>query len=194
MTGGDSGPRRRTGSQACRQETQNQQEAGSKAVSQPRPSGRFALRAGRDWLGRTISPGGRRPQVARLGAVFPPSRLVPVDRRDEPIASPRKCLDESRRSGRVPEDLPQPLDGRVQAVLEVHKGVVGPEFVSKRLPCDERAVLTDENRQQAERLIRQEHRVHTVPLELARTQVQDELPKADDVGSRRRLCHQCLGS
>jgi hypothetical protein len=48
------------------------------------------------------------------------------DRSDEPIAASWQCLDISWRISRVTERITQALHHRVQAVLEIDEGVVGP--------------------------------------------------------------------
>src|SRR5438309_7945260 len=42
-----------------------------------------------------------------------------AQRRNEPIATARECLDKSRRIGGVPQSRPKPLDRGVEAVLEI---------------------------------------------------------------------------
>jgi hypothetical protein len=59
--------------------------------------------------------------------------LRAVDRRDEPVAPPGQRLVEARLLCIVAQRRPQPLDRRVQAVLEVDEGVLGPSPASSRL-------------------------------------------------------------
>jgi hypothetical protein len=48
-------------------------------------------------------------------------------RTDKPVASSRKRFDVSRRVGGVTQRAAQPSHGRIDAVLEVHERVRGPE-------------------------------------------------------------------
>src|ERR1700730_15867910 len=59
-----------------------------------------------------------------------------VHRPDEAIAVTRQRFDEMRALRVVVERCPQPLHGIVQALLEVHKGVGGPELLLQLFPGD----------------------------------------------------------
>lgn len=80
-----------------------------------------------------------------------------------------------------------PLYGRVEASIEVHESVVGPELTTKGIARHEVPALTDQDGQKPEGLIGQEHTV-PVPRELARAQVQVELAEAHDLGGRVMAC------
>jgi hypothetical protein len=56
---------------------------------------------------------------------------------DEPITSARKRLNENRRFGRFAQRIAQPLNGGIQAMIEVYEGVRRPELAAELLPGDE---------------------------------------------------------
>src|SRR2546429_2054426 len=58
---------------------------------------------------------------------------------DEPVAALRQGFDETRLLLAVAQSHAQLLDGRVEAVLEVHKRVSGPEPLLELLACDDRS-------------------------------------------------------
>ena len=60
---------------------------------------------------------------------------------DEAIAPPRKGFDETRLVGVVAQSVPQLFDGGVQAVVEVHKSIRGPESFLELFPGDNLAGL-----------------------------------------------------
>ncbi len=66
-------------------------------------------------------------------------RLVRLHRRNQPIASARQGLDESRGLGRVPKRFAQPLYRRVHSVLEVDECVALPEPLTQFLASDQLA-------------------------------------------------------
>ncbi len=74
------------------------------------------------------------------------------DLRNEAVTAPRQSLDVTRRVGVVVEHLTQLLDVRVQAVLEVNEGVVGPEMAAKFFARHQLAGATQEKRENSERL------------------------------------------
>jgi len=70
----------------------------------------------------------------------------------EAISTPRQCLDVARRVGIVVEHLAQLLDMRVQAVLEVNKGILRPEMTPEFLAGHQLAGPVEEKRKHSDRL------------------------------------------
>ncbi len=57
-----------------------------------------------------------------------------INRCNEAIPSSSDCLNEDGRFRGFAESVPQPLDGRIQAVIEVDEGVCRPELATQFLP------------------------------------------------------------
>jgi hypothetical protein len=68
---------------------------------------------------RSLKP--THPQAAE-GMRMDPPVSVP----NEAIASARQCSYEPRVFGRIAQSCPEPVDGFVEAMIKVHKGVGGP--------------------------------------------------------------------
>jgi hypothetical protein len=111
-----------------------------------------------------------------------------VDWCDEPIATAWQRLDEDRRRGGIAERFADALDGGIEACLEVHEGVVGPELLLKSLTRDQIAALGDERDEQAEWLIGKNYSV-IAARQFARAQVECELAESNGICG---LFHQHL--
>ena len=113
---------------------------------------------------------------------------VSLDWSREPIATPRKRLDESRGRGRVAKDLPQPFDRRVQAVLEIHEDIVTPQFTTQVVARHQCAWRSNQERENTKRLDRQE-KPAAVLRQLPRPQIQRELAESYELWLRSLGCH-----
>ena len=120
---------------------------------------------------RTASTGGRTTCRLRTGC---PSAL---DRRDEPVPAPVQRLDEPRIVGIVAERGAQPLDGRVQAVLEVDERACRPEALPELLSRHHFARPLEHHRENLERLILKPD-ADAALSQLARAQIDLEGPKS----------------
>ena len=99
---------------------------------------------------------------------------------DEPIPAARNGLDERRLVGIVTERGAQPLDRRIEAVLEIDEGPLGPQTLTQLLPRDDFARLLEHEPQDLERLFLQAH-AHTAAAQLARAHIQLEAPEAQEI-------------
>ena len=70
----------------------------------------------------------------------------------EPIAFTRDGLDESWGLRGVSQRLPQPPDGRIEAVVKIDKGVVRPQSLAKLVAPDHHPRTLEQRFQQLERL------------------------------------------
>ncbi len=52
----------------------------------------------------------------------------------EAVTTARQSLNPARFSGGIGEAIAQPLHRGIQGMIEIHKGVIGPEFLSKLFP------------------------------------------------------------
>jgi hypothetical protein len=57
--------------------------------------------------------------------------------RNESISPPRERLDVARTGRRISQGFPQLVHGRIQAVIEIHEGVSGPQFLAHLLASDQ---------------------------------------------------------
>ena len=73
--------------------------------------------------------------------------------RDETIATAGQGLDEARAIGGVAQCVAKALDGGVETVVEIDKGVGGPESGAELLACDELTRILQQDRQDLEGLI-----------------------------------------
>jgi hypothetical protein len=79
------------------------------------------------------------------------------DTGNEAVAAPGHGLKEARVVGVVSERVAQPLDGRVQTVVEVNKGVGGPEFFAQLLSRDQFSRPLQKSGQKLKWLILESH-------------------------------------
>ena len=82
-----------------------------------------------------------------------------IDGGDEPIAAPWKRLDEPLCRRRLAERFAKPFDRRVQAVFEVDESVLGPELATQIVARHKGPGLTDQQSENAKRLLRQQEPV-----------------------------------
>jgi hypothetical protein len=71
---------------------------------------------------------------------------------DVAIAASRHGLDKRRPVDIVAKKRPQPFDGRVETVLEVHERALGPETMEQFVPSDDVAWALEQGAQDLERL------------------------------------------
>jgi hypothetical protein len=105
------------------------------------------------------------------------ARQATPKRTDEAISVARDRLDEVRRVGRISQRVAQPLDGSVQAVLEVDERVVAPEATPEILAGDDLAGRLEQRDEDGEWLILQCDTYATLP-QVARDGIQLEGPEA----------------
>jgi hypothetical protein len=79
-------------------------------------------------------------------------RCILHDRSYEAIPSSRKRLNEDRCVCRFAQGVAQPLDGSIQALIEVDEGVGWPEFAAQFLSGDHLARPFKQGRQDLKRL------------------------------------------
>jgi len=72
-----------------------------------------------------------------------------------PVPAPRQRLDVARRLCVVAERRAQPLDGGVEAVLEVHERAVGPEPIAELVARHDAAPAGEQQPEDLERLLLQ---------------------------------------
>jgi len=72
-----------------------------------------------------------------------------MERSDETVAAFRDGLNEARLIRRVAKGLTQPGDCAVQPVVEINKGVGGPEALPQLIPCNQVARTFQEQGQNA---------------------------------------------
>ena len=66
-----------------------------------------------------------------------------------------KGLNKPRFFGRIAQGIAQLTDCYVQAMIEIHEGIIGPKFFSQLFPRDHLAWAFDQQRQHLTRLILQ---------------------------------------
>ena len=79
-------------------------------------------------------------------------RPLRFDRKDETVAELGEGLDVAGLGGGIVEDGAKLLDRGVEAVLEVDKGVGGPELLVKLIAANDFASVGEENRKDLKRL------------------------------------------
>jgi len=98
---------------------------------------------------------------------------------DEPITSARKRLNENRRFRRVAQRIAQPLNGGIQAMIEVYEGVRRPELAAELLPGDEMSPIFKQCGQYLEGLFLELYLLSSLPqfpgleVDLERTETDD---------------------
>src|ERR1700730_2041249 len=73
----------------------------------------------------------------------------------EAISAPRKGLDIARTGGRIAQDLAQFINGGVQAVVEIHEGIGGPELLAQLFARDDISGALKQQGEYLERLLLQ---------------------------------------
>ena len=110
-----------------------------------------------------------------------------LDGHEEPVAAPRKGLDELGGPCRVAEGLADLADAEVQALLEVDERVAGPDVLTDLAPPHHLAAAAGQEGEHLEGLRRQLDDV-AVLTQLASPRIELEGSKAED----RRLAHRKL--
>jgi hypothetical protein len=67
------------------------------------------------------------------------------DRHQEPVSPPRERFDEPGRPGHVGERLADLPDAEIQALIEVHEGVVAPDLFADLGACHDLAAVPDQH-------------------------------------------------
>ena len=124
----------------------------------------------------------------RRGRRHARSRLAAFERADEAVADAGEGLDEARLRRVVAEDGPEPLHHRVDAVLEVDRGAVGPQPLADVLAGDDVAGAIEHQRQQLERLFLQPDGIGAA-THLAQAHVDLDATELHDRG-RHLLAHR----
>src|SRR6185295_13457736 len=121
-----------------------------------------------DWRGRGA---GRRLERRRRG------NGRRLERGHETVAPAGQRLDEARTVGGIVQGIPQPLDRAVEADVEVHERVAGPEGLADLLARHDLARPLQEEGEDLERLLLQPD-LRPVLVELTRGRVELELSEA----------------
>src|ERR1700722_11222143 len=111
-------------------------------------------------------------------------------RGDEPIPAARESLHKPRIVGRVVESLTEPLDGCVQAMFKIHKGVCRPELAVKLFARSQLAGVLEQTNQNRDRLPFQPD-LAALLLKFARTQIKLEDAEPNRTREWYRWAH-CL--
>src|SRR5215472_10245282 len=104
-------------------------------------------------------------------------RATHLNRSNEAIAPPGKCLHKSGIFSRIPQSLSQPIHSAIQALVEIHKRIGGPELLLQFLSCDHSSRVLDQDGEYLERLAL-EGRPVSVSSEFGGLQVELEFAKA----------------
>ena len=107
-----------------------------------------------------------------------------LDRGDEAVAAPMQRLDEPRIVGIVAERRAQPLDRRIQAVLEIDERPGRPQALAQLFARHDFARTVEHRHENFEGLILKPDADSTLP-QLARAHIDLEGPESLDVRRRR---------
>ncbi len=113
-------------------------------------------------------------------------RFYPLQGNLPAIATAGERLDVLRRLSRVAERLPQPLDGGIDAVIELYHRVVRPELLANLFPQHHIAGLFQQQRQDLYGLLRQPSIQSCFP-KFACPEIQLKGSKANEMGKRSRI-------
>ena len=133
------------------------------------------------WSGLEALVSGAATGGCRIG--LDDRRLIPLHRRNQPIAAARQGLDESRGLGRVSKRFAQPLHRRVHSVLEVDECVVLPEPLTQFLAGDQLTGALHQALEHLEGLLLKAH-THAGLSQLAHAKVQLERAKPHHLTAR----------
>jgi len=98
----------------------------------------------------TGEPGRRRRRPGSLTGRGCCGRIQPLGRDQQAVSSPRQRLDVLGIVGRVAERSPEDPDRHIDAVIEVHDGLVGPELSLDLLAGDDLPLPLDQHPQDLE--------------------------------------------
>ena len=108
-------------------------------------------------------------------------RVDALHRHQKPVPAPRQRFNITRGLPGIVQRLSQPLDGRIDTVLELDDGPVGPESVMQFLPRNHFAGVLQQHRQDLDGLIGKPD-LDSVSTKLSRSQIQLERAKAEESG------------
>jgi hypothetical protein len=114
--------------------------------------------------------------------------VVCVQDSDEAVTPLGKSLDEAWVVGRVVERLAEPVDGLVQAMIEIHKGTGRPKALGEFFARNHFAGPLEQSREDLEGFFLKDG-VVTVATKFACMQVQFELGEADEAAGFRSIGH-----
>src|ERR1017187_9315022 len=106
---------------------------------------------------------------------------------NKPVSPPRHSLHEPRTLRRISQRLPNLVDGRIEVVINIHKGV-RPEALLQFLPRDQVARALQQDGEHLERLSA-EPQLHAILAHLARLYVCFKCAEAYKPGTRLRISH-----
>src|SRR3954469_14656297 len=104
---------------------------------------------------------------------------MPFDLPDETVTPSRECLDKTRRGRGVAERFSNPRDRVVQAVVEVHERIGGPDFRSQLFARDQLAAVSEQRGKYLQRWPRKPV-LHSVLAQFASANVEVEHAEAKD--------------
>ncbi len=110
------------------------------------------------------------------------------DLTDESVSAPVQRLDKSWIFRRVAERLTNLVNGGIQVVIDIHKGV-GPEALLQLLAGDDFAVLLEQNDEYLERLAAQ-LQLDPAFAHFTGVKIYLEGPKANDLSVLDRVLHR----
>ena len=113
------------------------------------------------------------------------------ERTDKTVAASREGLDEPRFVSLLTESPPQLLDCRVQAVLKVHKSILGPQPLAQLFTGNKLAGMFEQYREDSKGLFLQFNLTATLE-KLARAQVQSVYVESQERCTWCWLRHACL--
>jgi hypothetical protein len=98
------------------------------------------------------------------------------------VAAASESLNKAGIFSGITDGVAQTLDGGVQAVVEIHKGVSWPEPAAQLFPGNDFTGTLEEQSQDLERLLLKSH-LNAVPAEFTGTEIHFEDAEADDAVS-----------
>jgi hypothetical protein len=100
------------------------------------------------------------------------------DRRNEPVATAGQGFYESRVLAGILQRLTEAVNGFVQALIEIHEGISGPQPLHQLIASDQLARMFHEEEEDLKRLIL---KIRSLPVgaQFARARVQCELTETD---------------
>src|SRR5215510_778172 len=123
-------------------------------------------------------------QICSPGSGTASNTLDFRDLSHEPVAAAGQSLNEPRTFRGIAQRLAQTIDGRVNAVVDVYKGVRRPKLLPKLLPGDDLAGMFQQKCKNLKRLLL-ELDLHPLLAQLAGLQVSLENTKAQHARCRR---------
>ena len=112
-----------------------------------------------------------------------------LDRGEEPVPAARQRLHEARALRGVAQRVAQPLDRAVEARIEVHEGVGGPQGLAHLVPAHDLARTPEQQEQDLEGLVGKTHG-QAVLAQLGRARLELEATEVVGRAGLRRDWHQ----